>query len=31
MEYLQYFGPVSLFLDAGSVVALVGINLKKSR
>lgn len=31
MEYLQFFGPLSLFLATGSVAALVGINLKKSK
>jgi hypothetical protein len=31
MEYLAYFGPVSLGLAILSVVALLAINLKKSK
>lgn len=31
MDYLVYFGPVSLVLAAGSIVGLVAINLKKAK
>ncbi len=31
MEFLEYFGPVSLILAAGSIVALIGIKLRKSK
>ena len=31
MEYLAYFGPVSLGLAALSMVALVAINIKKAK
>lgn len=31
MEYLQYAGPLSILLAAGSIVAPIGIKLKKPR